>query len=110
MRSGGKVQRFLCPHLGGFVELTGERELHILARHPELLPDPRARIAAALFAPDSVRLSGRRSSARMFSRQFDEDLQAFRRHAPADPILRAHKWIKSAQIVAIYRLLRLAGG
>ncbi len=49
-------------------------------------------------------------SGSSFSRQFEEDLQAFRRHAPADPILRAHKWIKSAQIVAIYRLLRLAGG
>ena len=49
-------------------------------------------------------------SGSSFTRQFDEDLAAFRRHAPADPLLHAHKRLKSAQIVAAYRLLRLAGG
>jgi glycosyltransferase involved in cell wall biosynthesis len=46
-------------------------------------------------------------SGSAFTRQFQEDLEAFRRHAPRDPALHALKRLKSAQIVAAYRLLRL---
>lgn len=72
MQSGGEVRRLTCPHLGCIVELTEERERHIAARHPELLPETQARIAATLAAPDVVRRSARRPSARMFSRRFDD--------------------------------------
>jgi glycosyltransferase involved in cell wall biosynthesis len=41
-----------------------------------------------------------------FERQFAEDLEAFRRHAPAGALLHLHKRLRSAQIVAAYRLLR----
>ena len=34
---------FPCPYLGGDVELTDERERHIAERHPDLLPEHRAR-------------------------------------------------------------------
>jgi len=49
-------------------------------------------------------------SGSSFRRQFEEDLAAFHRHAPPEALLRLRKRIKNAQIVAAYRLLRLAGG
>lgn len=48
-------------------------------------------------------------SGSSFARQFDEDLEAFRRHAPRDPLLAARKRWKSAQIVAAYRIMRTLG-
>lgn len=33
------MKQFPCPYLEGDVELTGEREYHITATHPDLLPD-----------------------------------------------------------------------
>ncbi len=41
-----------------------------------------------------------------FERQFEEDAAAFERHAPADALLRLHKRLRTAQILAAYRLLR----
>jgi glycosyltransferase involved in cell wall biosynthesis len=41
-----------------------------------------------------------------FERQFGEDLEAFGRHAPPDRLLRAHKRLRSAQIVTAYKLMR----
>jgi glycosyltransferase involved in cell wall biosynthesis len=41
-----------------------------------------------------------------FERQFGEDLEAFRRHAPDDGLLRLHKRLRTAQIVTAYRLMR----
>jgi glycosyltransferase involved in cell wall biosynthesis len=41
-----------------------------------------------------------------FERQFGEDLEAFRRHAPPGALLRLHKRLRTAQIVTAYRLLR----
>ncbi len=49
-------------------------------------------------------------SGSSFGRQFREDLAAFRRHAPASPLLLLHKRLKTAQIVGAYWLLRLARG
>jgi glycosyltransferase involved in cell wall biosynthesis len=41
-----------------------------------------------------------------FERQFAEDHEAFRRHAPPDPFLRLHKRLRTAQIVTAYKVLR----
>jgi hypothetical protein len=64
------VTRFDCPYLGGFVELTDEREGHIAAQHPDLLPRYRDRLVETLADPDQVRVSDRSTSARLFSRWF----------------------------------------
>jgi glycosyltransferase involved in cell wall biosynthesis len=45
-------------------------------------------------------------SGSSFERQFREDEEAFRRHAPPGALLRAHKRLRTAQIVGAYRLLR----
>jgi glycosyltransferase involved in cell wall biosynthesis len=49
-------------------------------------------------------------SGSSFERQFEEDYEAFRRHAPDDALLRWHKRLRSAQIVGAYRLLRAVRG
>lgn len=41
-----------------------------------------------------------------FERQFAEDHEAFRRHAPPGALLRLHKRLRTAQIVTAYKLLR----
>ncbi len=61
---------FRCPYLGNEVELTAERERHIAAHHPDLLPDHRACLAETLADPDQVRRSTRFGNARLFSRWF----------------------------------------
>ena len=66
------MNSFSCPLLGGEVELTEERERHIAERHPELLPEHRGLIAETLADPDQMRLSGRMSGARMFSRWYND--------------------------------------
>ncbi len=48
-------------------------------------------------------------SGSSFERQFQEDREAFRRHAPPGALLRAHKRLRTAQIVGAYRLLRALG-
>ncbi len=48
-------------------------------------------------------------SGSSFQRQFEEDQEAFRRHAPPGALLRAHKRLRTAQIVGAYRLLRAIG-
>ncbi len=45
-------------------------------------------------------------SGSSFERQFAEDEEAFRRHAPPGALLRAHKRLRTAQIVGAYRLMR----
>jgi hypothetical protein len=101
------MTRFPCPYLTGEIELSAERERHILERHPELLPKHRHWIAATLAEPDEVRRSARFGSARLFSRWYTDlregkhvvvvvvsDLDPARRH-----------WIVTA-----YAARRLAGG
>jgi glycosyltransferase involved in cell wall biosynthesis len=41
-----------------------------------------------------------------FERQFAEDHEAFRRHAPPDALLRLRKRLRTAQIVTAYKVLR----
>jgi hypothetical protein len=43
---------FPCPYLQSEVELTEERERHIVERHPDLLPEHRVCIADTLADPD----------------------------------------------------------
>ncbi|MBI4506320.1 MAG: hypothetical protein HY691_12360 [Chloroflexi bacterium] len=94
------------PYLGGWVELTPERERHIAEHHPDLLPEHRALIAAALVEPDQVRRSARMSTARLFSRRFIAELAG--KHVVvvvvSDPP-RSRHWIVTAYIAR-----RLAGG
>jgi hypothetical protein len=45
-------------------------------------------------------------SGSSFEGQFAEDEEAFRRHAPPGALLRAHKRLRTAQIVGAYRLMR----
>jgi glycosyltransferase involved in cell wall biosynthesis len=45
-------------------------------------------------------------SGSAFERQFAEDLEVFRRHAPDGAWLRLRKRMRTAQILAVYRLLR----
>jgi hypothetical protein len=66
------MTRFPCPYLSGDVELTEEREAHIAERHPDLLPEHRARLVETLAAPDQVRRSVRFGSARLFSRWYTD--------------------------------------
>ena len=53
------------------MELSSEREKHIAANHPDLLPEYRDCIAETLLEPDQIRLSARFKNARLFSRWFD---------------------------------------
>ena len=66
------LSRFPCPHVGGDVELSLEREQHIAAHHPDLLPEHRDRIAPTLADPDEIRRSKPFGNARLFSRWYDD--------------------------------------
>lgn len=66
------MSRFPCPYLKGEVELTPERERHIAARHPDLLPEHRERLTQTLAAPDQVRRSPRFGNALLFSRWYTD--------------------------------------
>lgn len=65
------MQSFPCPYLNGEVELTDERETHILHTHPDLLPEYLAQVGQTLADPDQVRRSARMSAARLFCRWFE---------------------------------------
>ncbi len=66
---------------------------------PVYLPEP---LAAFRWYRES-------KSGAQFERQFEEDHRVFLRHAPPDPLLRLRKRLRTAQIVAAYRLLRALG-
>jgi hypothetical protein len=66
------MTRFSCQYLGGEVELSEERERHIAAGHPDLLPEHREVIATTLADPDQIRSSKRFGSARLFSRWYTD--------------------------------------
>lgn len=61
-----------CLYLGGGVEITDERERHIAAHHPDLLPGHREFLTETLALPDQVRRSDRVDNARLFSRWYDD--------------------------------------
>ena len=59
------------PFLGREVELTDEREMHILSRHPELSNILHDCLEAALSDPDEIRRSLHAQGSHMFVRWFD---------------------------------------
>jgi len=61
---------FQCPYLDSDVELTEEREEHIVQQHPDLLPKFRQAIVDTLADPDQIRRSSRFADARLFTRWF----------------------------------------
>ena len=64
-------QFFPCPYLNSSVELTEEREQHIIENYPKTLPDYLSQLAETLNNPDQVRQSNLDSSALLFSKWFD---------------------------------------
>lgn len=63
-----------CPHLNAEVELTAERERHIAAHHPDLLPAHRRLLDQVLADPDEVRWDVDYSDTRIFVRRFSDAL------------------------------------
>lgn len=61
-----------CPYLDGFVELTEEREKHIEAQHPDLLPQYRQWFERTLADPDRILRSIQATNAHLFSRWYDD--------------------------------------
>ncbi len=61
---------FFCPYLDSEVELTYERELHIINRHPNLGKVYQDRIAETLADPDEVRCDVRFEDTLLFSRWY----------------------------------------
>ena len=59
-----------CPYLGGTVELTAERQQHILSQHPDLLPDYFAQLVETVADPDEVRSDICFPATRLFARWF----------------------------------------
>jgi hypothetical protein len=59
---------FLCPYLGIDVELTEERERHISAHHPDLLPAHRQNMIETVADPDEIRRSTRVGNAKLFTK------------------------------------------
>lgn len=62
---------FFCPYLRCRVELTNEREQHIIATHPGTLPDYLAQLRETIADPDLIRQSERDENALLFSKWFD---------------------------------------
>jgi hypothetical protein len=66
------VEYFVCPYLETSVELTREREQHILDRHPDLLGKYLDFIKQTLLDPDEVRCDQRFEETLLFSRWFSD--------------------------------------
>ncbi len=66
------MTRFPCPYLHGDVELTDEREQHIAAHHPDLLPEHHHRIGETLTDPGEVRRDSDYPNTRFFFRWYDD--------------------------------------
>jgi len=65
------MKQFPCPYLEGDVELTDEREQHISATHPDLLPEYLPQLIKTLADPDQVRRSTRMDNALLIARRFE---------------------------------------
>ncbi len=61
-----------CPYLGGTVELTDERQQHILSKHPDFLPEYFNQLAQTVADPDEVRQDNRFPATRLFARWFTD--------------------------------------
>ena len=98
---------FYCAYLRTDVELTEERERHIIARHPDLLPDHRELIAEVIADPDLVRRSQRFASAKLLSRWYSEESGG--KHVVA-VVITDERMPRRAWIVTAYRTTRLSEG
>jgi len=65
------LRSFNCPYVKAEVELTDEREQHIIKTHPGTLPDYLEQPAETLAEPDQIRGSDRDPDAMLFSKWFD---------------------------------------
>ena len=90
--------RFPCPWLGRDVELTRERELHIEARHPDLLPRHRLQLAEVLADPDVVRCGARARSILLVSRRYGDLPRGRHVVVMVDDDLAAGAWIVTAYV------------
>lgn len=63
---------FFCPYLDADVDLTDEREGHIIFRHHDLLPNHLNLIHQTLREPDAVHRSPSSRDTLLFSRWYDE--------------------------------------
>jgi hypothetical protein len=89
-----------CAYLGSAVELSEEREGHILRHHPDLLPDHRRRIIDTVGDPDQIRGSARVGNAKLFSKWF-ADLRGGNYVVVvviSDPGRETHPWIITAYL------------
>jgi hypothetical protein len=94
------MPQFYCPYLRADVELTAEREGHILRRHPELADGHLNSIKETLGRPDQIRRIGGGSAVRMFSRWYDDILKG--KHVVvvvvSDPPPAHRYWIVTAYV------------
>lgn len=98
---------FPCPYLGGNIELTDEREAHVAATHPDLLPEHRGRLQQTLADPDEIRRSEQFGNAHLFARWFDT-LRGGKHVVVVvvtDAVPRTRHWVITA-----YNARRLVGG
>ncbi|MBD1847522.1 hypothetical protein H6F89_29800 [Cyanobacteria bacterium FACHB-63] len=65
------MRNFSCAFVNAEVELTDEREQHIIETHPGTLPDYLEQLAETLAEPDQIRRSDRDLDAMLFSKWFD---------------------------------------
>jgi hypothetical protein len=61
---------FPCQYLEAEVELSDEREQHIIETHPSTLPDYLPQVTETLANPDLIRQSSRDTTALLFSKWF----------------------------------------
>jgi hypothetical protein len=66
------MTRFPRPYLRAEVELTDQRERHIVETHPDFLPKHRQRITDTLANPEQVLRSLRSSNARRFAHWYND--------------------------------------
>ena len=66
------MELFECPYLGGMIELTDERALHIGRKHSDILTDVQSYVAGTPSNPDEVRLSVKDTDVLLFVRWFPQ--------------------------------------
>jgi hypothetical protein len=98
------MKQFVCPYIGGEVELTDEREQHISTTHPDLLPNYLSQLEETLADPDQVRRSTRMEDALLFSKRF-EAIKGGKHIVVVVVTEQARHWIITA-----YLARRLTGG
>ena len=95
---------FPCPYLATDVDLTDEREAHILAEHAEMSGSLIERLAATLAEPEIIKRT--HSGERLFARWYDDLLRGkFFVAVVVDEASDERKWIVTAYVAR-----RMTGG